>query len=320
VAVPFDANGIVFPSLASQTTRSANSAMVSAPRSRTWVGIALALAAAVAFALANTSASLAYQGGSNPLTVAAIRFVLPAAVLVVWLRLSGAPLGLSKRSGWIAVALGVVTAVYTWALLSAIGMIPLALAVLVFYLFPLIATVILGLCGWEKLGWQKIAAIVFAFVGLTLALDLTAGNLNIAGVALAFVAALGLGTVIVVSSRVIRAGDSRPVTLYMATVAGVLLIGYCAMAGEFVLPQSGRGWAGFVGAAGFYAFAMIAFYIAISMIGPVHASLMSYAEPVAAAILGLALLGQALAPIQVAGIALVVAALVAATVWQPRAH
>ena len=294
--------------------------MSSTPRARTWVGITLALAAAVAFALANTSASLAYHSGSNPLTVAAIRFVLPTAVLVVWLHLRGVPLGLPTRDGWIAAALGTVTAVYTWALLSAIGAIPLALAILVFYLFPLIATVILGLCGWEKLGWQTITSIVLAFVGLTLALDPRGGNLNIAGVALAFVAAVGLGTVVAVSSRVFRAGDSRPVTLYMAAVASVLLIALCAVHGEFVLPQTGLGWVGFVGAAGFYAFAMITFYIAISMIGPVQVSLLSYSEPVTAAGLGVSLLGEALAPIQIAGIALVVMALIGATLWQPRAH
>lgn len=129
--------------------------MSSSPPARTWIGITLALAAAFAFALANTSASLAYHSGSNPLSVAAIRFVLPAAVLVVWLRLQGVPLSLSTRDGWIAATLGAVTAVYSWALLSAIGAIPLALAVLVFYLFPLIATVILGLSGWEKLGWKR---------------------------------------------------------------------------------------------------------------------------------------------------------------------
>ena len=240
-------------------------------------------------------------------------------MLVVWLLLRGVPLGLPTRDGWVAAALGTVTAVYTWALLSAIGAIPLALAILVFYLFPLIATVILGLCGWEKLGWQTITAIVLAFVGLTLALDPRGGNLDIAGVALAFVAALGLGAV-VVSSRVSRAGDSRPVTLHMAAVASVLLIALCVVHGEFVLPQTGLGWVGFVGAAGFYAFAMITFYIAISMIGPVHASLLSYTEPVTAAGLGVTFLGEALAPIQIAGIALVVTALIGATLWQPRAH
>jgi drug/metabolite transporter (DMT)-like permease len=137
-------------------------------------------------------------------------------------------------------------------------------------------------------------------------------------VALARVGALGLGIVIAVSSRVFRAGDSRPVTLYIAAVAAVVLIVLCAAHGELVLPQTGFGWLGLVGTSVFYAFAMIAFFIAISMIGPVRVSLLSYAEPVVAAGLGVTLLGEALALPQIAGIALVIAALVGATLWQPR--
>ena len=44
-------------------------------------GVALALAAALAFALSNASASMAYRGGSNPLTMAAVRFLLPTGAL-----------------------------------------------------------------------------------------------------------------------------------------------------------------------------------------------------------------------------------------------
>lgn len=290
-----------------------------ASQSRPWVGITIVLAAAVAFALSNTSASLAFHGGSNPLTLAATRFVLPTLVLVVWLRLQGVPLWLSKRDGWIAVALGAITAAYSWALLSAIGAIPLAIAILIFFLFPLIATIILGVCGWEKLGWQTIAAVVLAFFGLALALDPRAGNIDIEGMALAFGGALGLGTVITVSSRVFRAGDSRPVTLYMAAVSAVLLVVICAVQGDFVFPITGFGWIGFIGAAALYAFAMIAFYIAVSMIGPTRSSLLCYAEPVIAAGLGVILLSEALTFIQIAGIALVIVSLVGATLWRPRA-
>jgi len=290
-----------------------------ASQSRPWVGITIGLAAAVAFALSNTSASLAFHGGSNPLTLAATRFVLPTLVLVVWLRLQGVLLWLPKRDGWIAVALGAITAAYTWALLSAIGAIPLAIAILIFFLFPLIATIILGVCGWEKLGWQTIAAVVLAFFGLALALDPRAGNLDIEGMALAFGGALGLGTVIAVSSRVFRAGDSRPVTLYMAAVSAVMLVIICAVQGDFVFPVTGFGWIGFIGAAALYAFAMIAFYIAVSMIGPTRSSLLCYVEPVIAAGLGVILLSEALTFIQIAGIALVIVSLVGATLWRPRA-
>ena len=75
--------------------------------------------AAIAFALANTSASIAYRSGSNPLTVASLRFLLPVAVLIIWLRLRGISLKLPLREGGVALALGVVTAIYNWALLSA---------------------------------------------------------------------------------------------------------------------------------------------------------------------------------------------------------
>jgi hypothetical protein len=163
---------------------------------------------------------------------------------VVWLRMSGVPLRLPARDGWVAALLGAITAFYTLALLSAIGAIPLALAILVFYLFPLVATVTLAVCGWEKLGRQTLAAIVLAFAGLTLALNPHGGGLDLQGVALALVGALGLGIVIAVSSRVFRAGDSRPVTLYIAAVAAVVLIVLCAAHGELVLPQTGFGCLG----------------------------------------------------------------------------
>src|SRR5271169_6978898 len=146
---------------------------------RAWVGITVALAAAAAFALANTSASVAYHGGSNPLTVAATRFLVPTAALIVWLRVTGVSLVLPKRDAFVAGSLGVVTALYTWALLRSFSSIPFALAVLILYLFPLMAAVIVAGLGWEKFAWRTGAAIVLAFAGLGVALDVRGGNLNV---------------------------------------------------------------------------------------------------------------------------------------------
>ena len=122
---------------------------------------------------------MAYHGGSNPPTVAAIRFLVPAAALIVWLRATGISLVLPKREAFVAAALGVVTALYTWALLKSISSIPFALAVLILYLFPLMAAVIVAALGWEKFAWRTGAAIVLAFAGLALALGVRGNNLNI---------------------------------------------------------------------------------------------------------------------------------------------
>jgi drug/metabolite transporter (DMT)-like permease len=281
--------------------------------SRAWLGVVVALAAAAGYALANTSASVAYQGGSNPLTVAATRFLVPTFVVVVWLRLSGISLKLPKRDALLAIVLGFITALYTWALLRSFSALPFALAVLIFYLFPLIAAVIAAVFGWEKFNWKTGAAIVLALIGLALALDVRGGNLNAFGITLAFFAAVGLAVVIVVSSRVIGTGDARPPTLYMAAGASALLLIVAAASGDFVLPQTPSGWIGFTASTALYGFAMIAFFIAVSMIGPVRASLLSYADAVISAGLGVVVLGQALTAVQVAGIALVIVALVGAT-------
>ena len=83
--------------------------------------------------------------------------------------------------------------------------------------------------------------------------------------------------------------------------------------GELALPQTGAGWIAFTASSVVYGFAMIAFFIAVSMIGPVRTSLLSYADAVISAGLGVAVLGQALTLVQVTGIALVIVALVGAT-------
>src|SRR6185312_15675401 len=175
--------------------------------SRTWVGVVVALAAAAGYAVANISATLAYQGGSNPMTVAATRFLVPTVALLLWLRLTGVSLVLPRRDTLLAILLGLVTAVYTWALLRSFSALPFALAVLIFYLFPLLAAVIAAVFGWEKFNWKIGAAIVLALVGLALALGVRGGNLDAGGIVLSLIAAVGLAVVIVVSSRLFGGGD-----------------------------------------------------------------------------------------------------------------
>jgi drug/metabolite transporter (DMT)-like permease len=289
------------------------SAIDAASRPHTWRGIIVALAAAAAFSLANMSAAVAHDGGATPLTVAAVRYLVPAVALVIWLRSSGGSLRMRRRDAAVAVGLGIVTAFYTWALLKSFALIPFALAVLVFYLFPLLAAVIVAALGWERLSRWSAAGILVAIAGLALALNVHGGHLEPQGVLLAGLAAVGLAIVIAVSSRVFGKGDARPLTLYMAASASVLLFVLCAASWDFVLPQTRPGWVGFIASSALYAFAMIAFYIAVSMIGPVLSSMLSYADAVISAGLGALVLGQMLSSVQVAGIILVIIALIGAT-------
>lgn len=276
------------------------------------LGILLVLGIGVCFAMANTLAGVAYTGGTDALSVSTARFFLPAIIMLIILVVSGRELFLPKRDGLIAAALGVVTALYTLALLSAIELMPVPLAVLLFYLFPVFTTFILAAMGWEKMHRISIFAAIVAFAGLTLTLGIGAGELNLWGLVFGVLAALGLATVSAVSSRIIHSGDPRQATLYMAVTAALTLVIITIIFGEFRLPNTQTAWLGFIGTNLFYAAAMIGFFAAISMIGPAKTTLYSYFEPIVAIGAAFVLLDQVLEPLQILGVVVVVGALVVA--------
>lgn len=281
-------------------------------RRRDLLAIALVLGFTVSFALTNTTARLAFIGGSDPLTVADARFTFTALVLVVILRATGARFSLTRRDAYAAIALGVVTAVYSFAILSAIEKLGVSLAVLIFFLFPLFTSLIVAVMGWEKLTVTTMVAAAIAFAGLALTLGVDRENLAISGIIYGLIGALGLAVVSAVSSRVIRSGDSRPVTLYIVTTAAIVFIALSLFRGDFQLPQTSAGWVGYVGTSVFYAIGIIIYFATIAFIGPAKTSLFSYVEPLFTMAAAFVFLGELLMPLQIVGALIVVGALAAA--------
>lgn len=276
------------------------------------LGIFVVLGVGVCFALSNTLAGLSYTGGANPLSVSTVRYFLPAVILIIVLLASGKSVLLPRREGLIACGLGFVTAIYSWSVLAAIEILPVSLAVLIFYLFPLITSFLVVVLGWERLRMTTVVSAIVAFGGLTLALGIGAAELNLLGIAFAAVGALGLAIVSIVSSRVIRAGDSRQVTLYIAATAATIFLAITLIRGEFLLPNTTAAWWGFVSNNLLFAAALIGYFVGIQMIGPVKTTLFSYIEPVATIGAAYILLSQRLEPVQIIGVLIVVAALIVA--------
>lgn len=280
-------------------------------------GVTLALSSAVAFALANTVVGVAYRGGTNPLTVSATRFVLPIVILLVILWLAKKPVFLPARAGIGALILGVVTSAYTLALLSSLSVLPVGIAILVFYLFPIITAFIVSIFRWAPLSRWTIIGAFIGFCGLALALGVKFEDYPLIGIAQAAFAALGLATVSAVSGRVIGTGDPRQATLYMAAGALVSFMVIVAVVGGFALPTTSEGWVGLGTTNIFYAFAMIGYFYAISYIGAAFTTIFSNLEPLVAIVAAFFLLDQQLEPLQLVGAAIVVAALFIAARGKP---
>ena len=272
-------------------------------------GIAVVVGVSICFAFSNTLAGLSYRSGADPFSLSTVRFFLPSLILIGILFAAGKPILLPRRDGMIGIVLGIVTAIYAWSFLSAIEVLPVSLAVLIFFLFPLFTSLIVAIFGWGRLTRATVIAGLVAFGGLALALGVTWSSLELTGVVFGLIAAFGIAIVSVVSSRVMRNSDHRQVALYIAATAAVTFVVIALVRGEFLMPQTTTGWWAFAGTNILFAAAMIGFFVGIAMIGPVKTTLFSYLEPLVTIAAAFMLLGQRLEAGQLLGALVVISAL-----------
>jgi drug/metabolite transporter (DMT)-like permease len=282
-------------------------------QSQSLVGIFLALVSAVFFAVANTLAGVAYQGGSNPFTLSATRFILPAILLFVVLKFGGKAVVLARRPAAIAALLGIVSVVYTFALLLAIELLPVSIAILIFYLFPILTAFILAAFGAARLTAKMLLSTFIVFFGLSLALAVQFGELNVVGMLAGLVSAIGFAVVCSVGNRLMYDQDSRLVTMYLSAAATVAMIAVSTFAGDVRFPVTTAGWTGFLMSHVLYAAAIIGFYRSIAMVGAGAATFFVNLEPIVVVGAGYVLLGQMITLWQMVGVAIVIAALVYAS-------
>lgn len=275
------------------------------------LGAALAGAAGIGFATNSTAAKVAYEGGTNPLTFLTLRSMLAAIlVLIIIMVVNRGSLRMPMRRRLAAFAIGGLLAVYSYGTLASIQFIPVALAILILYTFPLLTSIYAWVSGQERPTFLSVGALLVAFFGLVLALDIQGAALDLRGVGLAAMAALGLTTVIILNNRLVGDGDSQPITFHMMLSASIIFAIVTWIAGDYALPDTMSGWAGFLIGPSAYATAIVTVFVAISLAGPAPAAMSMNVEPVASLTFGFLILGQALSSLQILGAGLVIAAVV----------
>jgi drug/metabolite transporter (DMT)-like permease len=267
------------------------------------------LAFAVAFAMTGICTALALQAGSNPLTVVTVRTITAIALLAAWLGVNRASFALPRRDAAIALLIGLPLCVNNYMINAAIGEIPVPLAVLIFYTWPGISAAASWALGKEPFRWRTLAALALAFAGVALALDVELTAAQSKGVGLALGAAVMWSATFLLTGHFFQGRDTRVPTLYMMATALAAFAAACVVTGDVAWPASAAGWAGIGGVGGFYAFALIGLFLASVRIGATRAGFYMNFEPLASVALAALILGQTLAPVQLAGAALVIAAL-----------
>jgi drug/metabolite transporter (DMT)-like permease len=279
-------------------------------RTSTWLLLLALFGVAVSLGAGHVSARLAFASGVNVITAATVRSVCAGLLLLVLLRLrreAVLPLPPTFKS---TMALGVLIAAQTVCIQVAVALMPVTLAILVFYTYPFLTGVAASLLGDERFTPRLAIALVAAFAGLALVLGVEPQPVNPWGLAAALGAATTFSAAMVLTPR-LAPGLSTPLrTFYMLATTAAIFVGVAAASRTFGWPVDAPGWVGLAGLTVGYALGIIGLFLLLPRLGAVQTSVVLNLEPVAVAGIAWLALGEALTPLQIAGAVIVVATII----------
>jgi drug/metabolite transporter (DMT)-like permease len=283
-------------------------------RARLWLGLALLLVCGLAFSFHNALTRLAYDDGVTPTTVAAARTWAVALVVAILCGMRGQWPAVPRAAWLVFAATALCYSIHNPLLLFAFELIPVSLAVLVLYLYPLLVAFLAAAIGQERLKARTLVAAAVAFVGVGLVLEIGNVKLDWRGLALAVAAALSLAGNIVGAAQLNRHMRALAVPFALSLVGSVVFGAMMLADGGPALPRNVGGWWAFAGAVVTSPIAIVAFYLALPLAGAPRSALVMNAEPVMMVLIAMAILGETLGWLQIAGAALIVGAIAVATV------
>ena len=282
------------------------------------LGIPLLMLLATLFACNHVAARIAFDHGASVAAAVAVRSGVTALVMVALLRLRGISMALPRTTLVRGLGIGVLVAVQSYCLYSAVAVIPVALALLAFNTFPVLFVLLTWVSGGEHPGRRAFVAMPLALFGLVLALDIL-GTLEAmagrwaeigVGVGWAFGAAASFALVLFFTTRHLKDVDGRVRTLLtMGTTAVVIGLGGAA-ADTLALPADATGWIGLALLTALYGTAITSIFTVVPRLAsPSNTAALNF-EPIAALGLGWAVLAQTVEPRQLIGAFIVVGAVV----------
>ena len=198
--------------------------------------------AATSFGVGDAFAKVALAAGSDVLTLALCRGVVGVVILLCYLRIGVPPVPATPRERLIALGLGVLFAAIVFGLFKAIQLITVQIAVLTYFIYPLLTGIAGAIFGVERLSWRGLVAAIVAFFGLALMIGAYPRALPIVGLAFAIEAALCRTTFLLVARTALQKLDPRLTTWYSLLSSTAVFAIAAAATLNWQVPQTPYGW------------------------------------------------------------------------------
>jgi probable blue pigment (indigoidine) exporter len=272
------------------------------------------LSCALVYGTAVVLARFAFEDGSNAATVVSVRCAFAALAIGIASRIGGPKRQTTGRERALLLSLGLIFALAVFSFYRAIEILRVPLAILAFYVNPLIIGVLGALVGFERLSGRTLLFALVSLAGLALATGASPDAVDAAGIGYALFAAALTAGILVVSTHRLSHVNARSRTFWMMTSTSAALAAGTLAGDALVWPRSAIGMGAVAGVCVLYAFGLVALFTSATRIGPLRTGLVMNLEPIVAIGGSWLLLGQGLAPAQLAGSALVIAGVVGAQI------
>jgi drug/metabolite transporter (DMT)-like permease len=278
---------------------------------RVLVGAAMIVGSAACFATLPTLAKVAFDHGGDTHGVLLLRFVVAAPVVGVWVwrRRSGEAI---RRAMPLIVPGAVLYMLQTLTFFEAVDRMGAVLSVLILFAYPLIVAVAAPFAVGEPFGLARLGIVIVGSIGVALSIGY-GGHPSTAGVLLASASAVLFAAFFLVVKRALEIpgvdGLSVTALVYVVCVLGFAVL---ALVGGASLPRDGGGWLAVAGIATFGTImATVLLFVGMSRLSASAAGLLTAVEPPLSVLLAAVALAEPVHRSQIAGMALLAAAVLA---------
>lgn len=256
--------------------------------------------------------SLATQYDVSPATVTFGRFVVQTIFLGLFVATAWAKGAMKYVFSWVNILRGMIMGLAAMLFFTAIKYMPLADAIAIFFVEPLIVMLMSSVFLGEKVGWRRVTAAIVGFGGAIIVIRPSYelfGAVSLLPLCTAF-----LFSVYLILTRISGSNQEPLVMQFYAGIGGVIMCGAILVVGTSVgsvdfglsLPTTGQAWSLLLGIGLFAVASHLLIVIAFTMAPASVLAPFQYVEIVSATILGYLVFNEFPATTQWIGISIII--------------
>ena len=281
-------------------------------------GIGFALAGAFFYGFNITFAKISAELGVQGPMIVAERVLVMIAIGLILALVTRSSLHVVRGERVPMALLGLGSMGVSIGYLSSVAFIPITVAAVIFYTFPILIVIASPFIDKKKLTPAMLGIVALAFVGVVLVLGMASGDLDLRGVALAALASVSAAMQFFAGTRCHKSSNAAKIVVTQAIVLPGAIASVFATGGVFSMETQILAAVPIWLTIGGFVLGFVFQILALARISATVAGLLFCLEPVVAAITSALVLDERLLPVQYFGGFLVIAAIALTMVVERR--